>query len=95
MEQLDLTTPLPPAGTTVLNYRIIELVMNWPNAHVAVTLSDQVGGTITCTYDGAEAASLMLTLNRANLTNNSLHKRAINKLVSDGKLPAGTITGSP
>ena len=95
MEQLDLTAPLPPQGTTVINYRVIELVMNWPNAHVGVTLSDQEGGTVHCTYDGAEAAALMLTHNTANLTNNSLHKRAINKLEADGKLPAGTITGTP
>jgi hypothetical protein len=85
VEQLDLTAPLPPQGTTVIN----------SNAHVGVTLSDQEGGTVHCAYDGAEAAALMLTLNTANLSVKSLHKRTIEKLQADGKLPAGTITGTP
>jgi len=95
MEKLDLQTPLPPQGTTVTNYRVIELRMNWPLAEVVVTLSDQVGGTINCSYSGPEAAALMLTLNTANLSVKSLHKRTIEKLQADGKLPAGTISGTP
>ena len=95
MEQLDLATALPPQGITVINYRVIEIRMNWPLAEVSITLSDQEGGTITALYSGPEAAALMPALNTANLSVKSLHKRAIEKLQADGKLPAGTISGTP
>lgn len=93
MEQLDLTVPV--AGPTISTYKIIELRMNWPNGEIDVTLADELGKTITASYRGTVAVSLMLTLNTANLTVKSLHKRIIEKLQADGKLPAGTITGTP
>ena len=92
-EQLDLTVPI--AGPTISTYKIIELRMNWPNGEIDVTLADELGKTIACQYRGAEAVALMLTLNTANLSVKSLHKRTIEKLQAGGKLPAGTITGTP
>lgn len=93
MEQLDLATPV--AGPTVSTYKIIEIRMNWPNGELDVTLADELGATIACQYRGAEAVTLMRSLNTANLSAKSLHKRTIEKLQADGKLPAGTISGSP
>ena len=92
MEQVDLTASVQPPA--VLNYRIDRLVLDWAAACIDITLRDNVGGTITATYSGQKATDLMLILNTANLTTNSLHKRTLTKLIADGKL-AGTISGTP
>ena len=94
-EQLDLTTPLVVQLPAVTSYKVIELRMNWPLAEIDITLADQLGKTITASYRNSQAAALMATLNTANLSTKSLQKRAIEKLQADGKLPAGTITGTP
>lgn len=49
---------------------------------------------ITVAYTGADAVTLINALNTANLTNNSLRKRVITKLQTDGFIPAGSITGA-
>ncbi len=49
----------------------------------------------TFQYDGATATSLMVALNKANLSTSSLHKRVLQQLVADGKLTVGTVTGTP
>lgn len=49
---------------------------------------------VVVAYTGADAVTLINALNTANLTNNSLRKRVINKLVTDGFLPAGAVTGA-
>lgn len=91
MEQVDITPVQPPAKT---HYTISRLTLDWDSAAIDITLRDNTGGTATHTYSGAEATQLMLTLNTANLTTNSLHKRTLAKLIADGKL-TGTISGTP
>ena len=91
MEQVDITPVVPPART---HYTISRLTLDWDAACIDITLRDNTGGTQTHTYSGAEATNLMRTLNTANLSTNSLHKRTLTKLIADGKL-AGTITGTP
>ena len=90
MEQVDLTTPKP----SVTSYRGAVLYLDWQNAHIQIGLLGPLGEQASFTYDGEEATNLMIALNTANLTTNSLHKRALNKLIADGKL-AGTISGTP
>lgn len=92
MEQVDLTSPVQPPATT--HYVISRLTLDWDAACIDIVLRDNTGGTQTHTYSGEEATNLMRTLNTANLTSNSLHKRTLAKLIADGKL-AGTITGTP
>ena len=92
MEQLDLAAVVQPPA--VSNYRIDRLVLDWAAACIDITLRDNAGGTITATYSGQEATDMMLILNTANLTTNSLHKRTLTKLINDGKL-VGTISGTP
>lgn len=91
MEQVDIAPVQPPAKT---HYRIARLTLDWDAACIDIVLKDNTGGTQTHTYSGAEATAMMLTLNTANLTNNSLHKRTLNKLITDGKL-VGTVSGTP
>ena len=90
MERLDLAVQSP----AVSNYRIDRISLDWAAARIHIALRDNVGGTITETYSGQEATDMMIVLNTANLTNNSLHKRTLTKLIADGKL-AGTISGTP
>ena len=92
MEQVDLTEIVQPPA--VNNYRISRLSLDWDSACIDILLRDNVGGTVTATYSGQEATDMMLVLNTANLTTNSLHKRTLNKLIADGKL-LGTISGTP
>ena len=92
MEQVDLLDPVQPPA--VSNYRISRLSLDWDSACIDILLRDNVGGTVTATYSGQEATDMMLILNTANLTTNSLHKRTLNKLIADGKL-IGTISGTP
>ena len=87
---MTLTTP-----QSVTDYRISIIKFNWDEAKIHIVLKDTQGDTITAGYTGAEATSLMIALNKANLSTNSLQKRALERLVTDGKIPAGTVTGSP
>lgn len=92
-EQLDLTAAIvPPSRTT---YAIQQLILDWAAQVIQVVLKGSDGFEIRVEYTGATAISLMLTLNTANLTTISLNKRVLQKLVTDGKLPAGTVSGTP
>lgn len=87
---LELTTP-----QSVIDYRISIIKFNWDEAKIHIVLKDTQGDTITVGYTGAAATSLMIALNKANLSTNSLQKRTLEQLVADGKIPAGSVTGSP
>ena len=90
-EQLDLASPTVHA---VNNYRVSILTLDWYGARIGIDLVDNNGLPLSFSYTGPTATQMMRALNKANLTNNSLHKRVLNQLISDGKL-AGSISGSP
>lgn len=94
-EKLSLTTPVTPAIPATNDYTVRSLFLGWDEQRIVVIVRDNNGTTTTATWDGAPAVALMLAINKANLTNNSLHKRVLNQLVTDGKLPTGTVTGIP
>ena len=75
--------------------QVQKLVLDWAGANIKVFVKDTQGDVIRVNYFGPTATSMMTTLNKADLTSNSLHKRVLNTLAGDGKLPAGTVTGSP
>jgi hypothetical protein len=89
-EELILTTPVSVTG-----YRVKRLVFNWEEASITVIVSDTNNVRRVGRYDGPIATTLMNQLNTVNLTTNSLHKRILERLVTDGKLPPGTVTGTP
>lgn len=89
-ETLTLTTP-----QSVTTYIIDMLKLSWTGASIVVLLHDTQGDKYKASYSGQSATDLMVALNKANLTTNSLQKRILNQLVTDGKLPAGTVTGTP
>lgn len=90
MQLLTLTTP-----QSVTDYRVDKLKLDWGEAKILVVLKDTQGDSITVGYTGAEATTLMTQLNKADLSTNSLHKRILERLVTDGKISGGSVTGSP
>ena len=92
-EVLTLTsTIVVPDRTT---YRVVRLVLDWAAQVIQVHAVGSDGVDVLHEYRGTEAVSLMTVLNSANLSTSSLHKRVLQKLVTDGKLPAGTVSGTP
>ena len=87
MEQLDFTVQN--------NYKVSQLLFNWPDSTMSITLVDSQGSLLICSYTGADATNLMNALNRANFTVKSLHRSALEYLVATGKIPAGSISGNP
>ena len=92
-EKFDLTTPIVPTSRTF--YRIARLTFDWDNQAIRIDLVGSDGTVVGAAYDGALAVSLMTTLNSANMSTISLHKRVLQKLLADGFLPAGTVSGTP
>lgn len=91
-ELLTLTTPVPTPTRT--GYSVRRLDLDWAAPRVYVELAGNDGRILSHVYTGVEATGLMVTLNKANLTANSLQKRIFTKLIADGVL-AGAVTGSP
>ncbi len=92
-EVLTLTsTIVVPDRTT---YRVVRLVLDWLAQVIQVDVRGSDNVNVFNEYLGAEAVSLMTILNTSNLTTASLHKRVLQKLVTDGKLPSGTVSGTP
>lgn len=90
MEQFDPTTP--PSAT---GYRVEELNLSWRNQHIRIVVKNSNGDKFLAQYSGATALTLMNQLNTANLSTLSLHKRILQRMSTDGFLPAGTVTGVP
>jgi hypothetical protein len=95
-EVVTLAAPLDPALTV---FRIALLSLDWGNATIKVHLRDWNGTkfgdrVVVAQYTGAEATTLMVSLNKLNLSVKSLHTRVMEKLQADGKLPPCTISGA-
>lgn len=90
METLSITSP-PPQQTT---WRVNEVYFNWDAQSIQIGLKGTNGEAKHHTYSGTTAQSLLVALNKANLSTTSLHRRIIDRLVSDGVI-AGTVSGSP
>lgn len=91
-ERLDLTAAVTYPSTTY--WRVARLDLNWNQASITIDLVGPNNERKSHQYIGATATTLMVALNKANLTSNSLQKRVLDRLVSDGVL-AGTVSGSP
>lgn len=98
-ERVTLTLPtLVDAGVSTL--RVESVVFNWRYALIRVRLTEWNAVTsqwgthsVDVTYAEADATALMLALNKANLTTRSLHQRILDKLIADGKIQPGTVSG--
>ena len=92
-EVLTLTsTIVVPDRTT---YRVVRITLDWTAQVIQVTVRGSDNVDVFSEYLNGDAVSLMTVLNSANLSTSSLHKRVLQRLVTDGKLPAGTVSGTP
>lgn len=89
-EQLVLTTP-----ESIADYRIMKVIFDWERGLIKIIVADVNNFRLLCVYDGAVAIALMIQLNKINLSTISLQRRILERLVIDGKLPSGTVTGTP
>jgi hypothetical protein len=92
-ETLTLTTPIVPP--TRSGYTFVRLVIDLDAQVIQAVVRGTDGVDVQGEWSGATAVALMTALNTANLTTNSLVKRVFTKLTQDGKLPAGTVAGTP
>lgn len=90
MEDLTLTTAI-----SVTTYQVARLVLDWQGSTITIVVTDSNGDPKTFRYIGSTAVNLMTALNKMDLSVQSLHKRILNRLVSDGYLPGGSVTGTP
>lgn len=91
-EVLDLTVPIVVPSIT--SYRVVRLTFDWEAAVISIGLRGPNGEFRDFAYNGEIATTLMIALNKANLSTQSLQRRVLARLVNDGLL-AGTISGSP
>lgn len=92
-EQIDLTTPIVVSKTTDF-FRVVKLGLDWRAAVIAIVLEGENGELQSYRYEGSEATTLMIALNKANLSATSLQRRILNRLIADGRI-SGTVSGSP
>lgn len=92
-EQLDLTVPIVPATRTT--YSVDRINLHWSGAVIQATVIGSDSTVVQIEWSGSAATTLMIALNKANLATTSLQKRVLQQAVTDGKLPAGTVSGAP
>lgn len=92
-ERLALTTPIP-LPVQVTGYSVNAVLLKWaPTPQIVITLRADDGTTLDAVYEGATATTLMVALNKANLSTRSLNQRIFDRLIADGKI-VGTVAGT-
>lgn len=93
-EQVDLTTA-DQAQVGTLTYRVSQITLDWEHGRIVIRLVGDNGKRKDVVFGDADnARSLMQTLNKADLSTKSLHRRIMEKLIADGHL-VGSISGVP
>jgi hypothetical protein len=90
-----LTTPVSVTTTT---YSLSYVGIDVANNRIVETFTSNAGAVVTKTYDSTTAptgATLLHTLNTANFSTNSLIKAVYNRAITDGVIPAGSVSGTP
>lgn len=93
-EEIQFTNPVAPPTPTKATLRY--LGFNVEGDSIIVELVDNTGKSISHTYQGDIARTLMRQVNVANCSTagNSLIARVMKKLIQDGVI-AGTVGGAP
>jgi hypothetical protein len=92
-EQLDLTTAVPASGGTTF-WRINQLRFLVDDDILLIHLIGQNNEKKQHTYTGTTAHDIMVAINKADLTTDSLQKRLLERLDADGVI-SGTVSGTP
>lgn len=103
-EQIDLPVATGPSTTKwlVLSVSLSRgyssagglIILDTSRSCVSVELIGLNGLRKFHTWSGAAADADIVALNKVNLTTNSLHRRILTKLITDGII-SGTISGTP
>ena len=105
MEELVLTDPVVEPEKVTSKFRVIALMLNNDTVtssqlpgiepgQVVITLRDNFDKQYTHQYLGQQAMDYIKFINTANFSTKSLHKRILERLSTEGKLP-GTVVGAP
>ena len=98
-EDITLAAPVH-VDPGVTRWRIAHLWLDWEGARIRIALRAWSGSAfagahqLEVQYEGAVATSMMIALNKANLSTRSLHQRVLDRLLADGKIPTGTVAGT-
>jgi hypothetical protein len=92
-EELTLSDPVTRPSTD--DYRVHRLDLNATDGTVSITVVGTVGEMKTFHYSGAQGRNYIKIVNTGNFSVTSLQRRVLERLVTDGFLPAGTVTGTP
>ena len=76
-------------------FQVDSLFLDWVSQLIKVVVRDAKGRTVAFTFAGPTALALMRALNKADLSAKSLHRRVLERLVTDGRLADGTFAGLP
>jgi hypothetical protein len=92
-ETFTLTTPIAnPSRTTYIVQRIM---LDIQNSVIQVYLIGSDGIQVLCEWNGPLATTLLTQLNSANFTTTSFIKATINACATAGKIPPGSVSGTP
>lgn len=95
-ERLDLTTPV--TTPTLNNWRVLRLNLYKglvvAEANVDIHLIGDNNARFNYVYSGQTAYDMILFLNKANLSVQSLERRVLSRLIADGII-SGTVSGTP
>lgn len=90
---LTLTTPETTPANTVLH--VIEITLDYENGIIAARIRFDSGAVRAYRENDTDTKAAIRALNTVNLTTKSLEQRLIERWVTKGILPAGTVGGSP
>lgn len=103
-EQIDLAAPVGPTTNRWRVYSIHlergvmsdgdNLVLNTTRSFIEVVLVGDNGRTFVHRWTGQAADNNILALNKADLSTNSLERRVLAKLITDGVI-SGAVAGTP
>jgi len=91
-EKFTLQAPIAISRTS---YSLNFLTMDWKNAAVRAAVEGDDGVVVPIEYDGPPAIAVMQFINTADFRTQSMHRRAMLRFAQDGKIPAGTVSGTP
>ena len=93
MEKFNLSTPVPLTPPDKTQYTLRYIRFDWDAKYFEVGLRDNLGRALSKVYDettNPTGESLMLSLNKANLSSSSLHRRIFTRLSADGVIETGS-----
>jgi hypothetical protein len=85
-----------PIVKTLVSFRVDRIDLDFDGSAIAIRIAGTDGTIQTIAYEGGTARALMNTLNSGSgPPGRSIHRRILERLVADGKVPAGVVTGTP